>query len=117
MSLPPGTFIQMACSRTITRLSRQRGPCNSYWWCIALSPCTVGGTFAALFDYHAGRIFLYRLFAQTHQLSDDDLWGFEVVPRESKAKLLQIAVSPLEARQQPASSVTQRILKALSAAL
>lgn len=115
--LPPGNFMQMECPRTVTRLSGRHRPCNSCWWCYSLPPGTIGGTFAALFDFHAGRIFLHRLFPETHSMSDDDLWGFEVVEPNGQAKLLQVEVTPCEAKQRPPRFTTQRILKALAAAL
>lgn len=111
--LPSGNFMQMECPREVTRLSGRHHRCNTYWWCYALYPGTIGGTFAAMFGYHAGQVFLHRLFPETHALSEDDLWGFQIVPFDGERKLLQVEVSRAEAQQKPNSTVTQKILALL----
>lgn len=115
----PGTLIQkMECPHEETRLSGRRHRCGAIWWCYALHPGTIGGTFAALFDFHAGRIFLHRLFPETHPLSDDDLWGFEVVKADGYRQLLQIEVSKCEAGERwPDPPALRRVLRAMAAAL
>lgn len=72
---------------------------------------------AALFGYHAGRVVMVRLFPETHALSEDDLWSFEIVPRDGTGTYLNWEVSRPESAQKPPGSVTQRILKLLAAAL